>query len=87
MVQILSTRRQVSARPESHPREWVDGSDPFYKEDKFLPESHPREWVDGSNPFYKGDKFLAESHPREWVDGSDPFYKETASKTSMALKR
>jgi hypothetical protein len=42
-----STSETVRRLPESHPREWVDGSSPAYKQrrlDRFF-ESHPREWV------------------------------------------
>src|SRR5207253_2549047 len=56
---------------ESHPRQWVDRSNPAYKRrrlDAFF-ESHPRQWVDRSSPAYKRRRLDAffESHPLPWV--------------------
>jgi hypothetical protein len=54
MVQILYTNAGTAVAKESHPRQWVDGSDHFYKNNNpQVQESHPRQWVDGSDPFYK----------------------------------
>src|SRR6266404_3253124 len=50
---------------ESHPREWVDGSDPTYLRSRRVLESHPREWVDGSDPTYLRSRRVLESHQRE----------------------
>jgi len=52
----------------SHPRQWVDGSDPFYQEDRFLAESHPRQWVDGSDLFYRKTGFSRNpTHGSGWM--------------------
>src|SRR5215217_5098961 len=48
MVQILSTPSSLIAT-ESHPRQWVDCSDPFYTTIPIATESHPRQWVDCSD--------------------------------------
>ena len=44
-------RGEMVSSPKSHPRQWVDCSDPFYNGNGFLPESHPQQWVDCSDPF------------------------------------
>jgi hypothetical protein len=60
--------------PKSHPRKWVECSDPTYRGGGFeIWESHQRQLVDGSDPTYLGGRFeIWESHPRQLVDGSDP---------------
>src|SRR6266404_2959589 len=62
---------------ESHPREWVDGSDPTYirAPTAFL-KSHRREWVDGSDPTYIRARtaFLNPTHGSAWMVQIQPTY-------------
>src|SRR6266487_4403054 len=60
---------------KSHPREWVDCSDPTYTraQTEFLNPTHGSGWIVQIRPTREHKPSL-ESHPREWVDGSDPTY-------------
>src|SRR6266403_2177887 len=58
---------------KSHPREWVDGSDPTYIRARtaFWNPTHGSGWIVQIQPTYEHPPVL-EIHPREWVDCSDP---------------
>jgi hypothetical protein len=65
----------MSKLEKSHPRKWVDYSDPTYlpEAEQMLWEFHPREWVDCSGPTYNKQALRnRESHQRQSVDCSDP---------------
>src|SRR6266481_966949 len=79
MVQIQPTRAHTWFL-KSHPREWVDGSDPTYTSTHLVLEIPPT-GVGGwfRSNLHASTHRVLESHPREWVDGSDPTYQRARS--------
>ena len=78
-----------NSQGESHPRQWVDRSNPTYtRTPTHAPKSHPRQWVDRSNPAYtRTPTHAPKSHPRQCVDRSNPAYTRTPTNAPKSHPR
>jgi len=58
---------------KTHPRQWVDRSDPFNNGRSVIINTNGRRGV----ACLVGGLMVFKTYPRQWVDRSDPFYKRT----------
>ena len=72
----VSTRSAAKGVPESHGRQSVEDSDPFYKARLMaFGNPHGRQSVEDSHPFYKARLMaFGNPHGRQSVEDSHPFY-------------